>query len=81
MFNNLSVGKKIGLGFTLIVSISVILGVIAIQKMDGVETEALKLAKEYSPEVSVANNVERYAQQAMYNMRGYSYTEDETVFE
>ena len=51
----------------------------AIINMNGVKTNAVKLSKEMVPEVSVANNVERYSLLTMYNMRGYGYTEEESM--
>ena len=42
--------------------------------MRGVQAETTTLAKEFVPEVKIANNVERYSLKTMYAMRGYAYT-------
>ena len=57
---NLTVGKKIVLGFSLILFIAVLLGGVAIWNFRGITDVSNKLAHEYVPEVKVANNVERY---------------------
>ncbi len=75
-WSNLKLGAKLGIGFGLLIAIAVILGGLAVVNMTGVSTKARSLAKEYVPEVVVSNNVERYSLLTMYNMRGYSYTED-----
>ena len=46
--------------------------------MWGVAEQSTMLAKEFAPEVKVANEIERQSLLTMYEMRGYSYTEDES---
>jgi methyl-accepting chemotaxis protein len=73
----MTLGKKISLGFASLIAIAVGLGGVAIWRMNSAGTQATMLAKEYVPEVEVANNVERKSLATMYEMRGYGLTEDE----
>ncbi|MBW1759125.1 MAG: hypothetical protein JRI88_02160, partial [Deltaproteobacteria bacterium] len=58
---NITLGMKISLGFGILILIACILGTMAVWNMRGVEEESTKLAKEYVPEVGVANHIERYS--------------------
>ncbi len=78
MLQNLKLGMKIGGGFGVLIAIAVVLGGVAVLSMSGVKSDAERLAREYVPEVAVANNVERHSLLAMYAMRGYAYTEEES---
>jgi len=73
----MKLGTKITLGFGSLIAIAVALGGVAIWRMDSAGTQATMLAREYVPEVAVANNVERKSLETMYEMRGYGLTEDE----
>jgi len=53
----------------------VALGGIAVWNMRSVTVDSEKLAKEYAPEVEVANDIERNSLKTMYAMRGYFFTE------
>ncbi len=77
MFKNMKLGTKIAGGFTTLVLIAIALGGLAVWSMRDVQTQSDMLAKEYVPEVELANNVERYSLLTMYEMRGYGLTEDE----
>ncbi|MGM0646447.1 MAG: methyl-accepting chemotaxis protein [Thermodesulfobacteriota bacterium] len=70
----LSLGKKIFLGFSLVLVLAVILGTIGVVKMNDAEDGAAMLAKEYVPEVTIAANVRGATNRLMYAMRGYSLT-------
>ncbi|NJM16705.1 MAG: hypothetical protein HC896_16250 [Bacteroidales bacterium] len=76
-FSNLKFAQKMGLGFGLLISISIILGLLAITNMQSVSKKSKHLAHEYVPEVEVSNNIERYSLLTMYSMRGYAFTEEE----
>jgi methyl-accepting chemotaxis protein len=77
MFKNLRLAAKIGLGFAALITIAVVLGSLAVYNMKSVETESTKLAKEYVPEVRIANELRSASNRVMYEMRGYGLTEDE----
>ena len=73
---NLKLALKLAVGFGGVLLIALVLGALAIVNMNSVKTTALLIEKENIPEVAVANNVERWSLQTMYEMRGYAYTEE-----
>jgi methyl-accepting chemotaxis protein/methyl-accepting chemotaxis protein-2 (aspartate sensor receptor) len=73
---NLTLTYKISIGFILLLLITFILGLMAIINMKGVEAGSHKLADVYVPESAVGNNIERYTILTMYDIRGYSLSED-----
>ncbi|MFP4052353.1 MAG: methyl-accepting chemotaxis protein [Phycisphaerae bacterium] len=77
MLKDMKLGTKIAGGFTMLVLIAVGLGGLAIVNMKGVEEESNILAKEYVPELRLANEVERNSLNTMYEIRGYGFTENE----
>ena len=78
MFKHMKLGTKIITGFSLLIVIACALGGLAVWNMKSVQSVATILVTENVPEVAVANNVERYSLETMYEMRGYAYTaEDE----
>lgn len=79
--NNISLGLKITLGFAVLIVIAVALGLMAVVNMRTVGTESTMLANEYIPEVAVAMELSGAASQVMFEMRGYGYTEDETLYQ
>ncbi len=76
---DLTLSLKITIGFGLLLLISAILGSIAVISMKGVEGDSVKLAEVYVPEVDIGNNIERYSQLTMYDIRGYSLNEDKNL--
>jgi methyl-accepting chemotaxis protein len=77
MFKNMKLGTKIITGFALLIVIACALGGVAVWEMRGIQTETTILAKEFVPEVKVANNLERFSLKTMYAMRGYAYTSED----
>ena len=77
MLKNLKMGVKIGGGFGLLIIISLILGGIAVVDMKSAQNEATQLAKEYAPEVEIANGLQKNSLLTMYAMRGYSLSEEQ----
>ena len=74
MFKHMKLGTKIITGFALLIVIACALGGVAVWQMRGIQAETTTLAKEFVPEVKIANNLERYSLKTMYAMRGYGYT-------
>ncbi|MFH1034621.1 MAG: methyl-accepting chemotaxis protein [Pseudomonadota bacterium] len=74
---NLKLAAKITLGFGALIVIALLLGGMAVYNMMSIERQTVRLAKEYVPEVALANEVERASQAAMLAMRGYQYTGDD----
>ncbi|MGA2501438.1 MAG: carbonic anhydrase, partial [Tepidisphaeraceae bacterium] len=77
----MKLGTKIAAGFGSLILIAVLLGGMAVWRMREAGGEATMLAKEYVPEVTVANNVERSSLETMYEMRGYGLSDDEHYLE
>ena len=75
-WKNLKLGQKLGIGFGTLIVISGILGMIAIVNMTNISKQSTYLAKDYVPEVVVANEIERNSLLTMYAMRGYAFTEE-----
>ena len=78
---NVSLGLKITYGFTILIIITVALGLIAVVNMKTVETKSTMLANEYIPEVAVAMELSDAAGQVTFEMRGYGYTEDKKFYQ
>ena len=72
----MNLGMKIGGGFGALIVIACVLGGLAIFNMENVGTLSTMLAKEYVPEVAVANNIERHSMLTMFAMRGFGLSED-----
>ena len=81
MGKQMTVGKRITLGFAGVIVIMVALGGMAVWNMHAAKVESAKLADEYVPEVDVAAQVRGAANRVMYEMRGYGFTEDETFYQ
>jgi methyl-accepting chemotaxis protein len=81
MFKNMRLGLKIASGFALILALAVALGALAVWNMRTVQGLSVRLATEYVPEVSVANNIERYSLNTMYEMRGFATSHDKHYVE
>ena len=79
--NSLTIGKRIALGFAVVLAILICLGAIALFSMFGVKAIAVKIKTESIPAVEVANNVERNSLETMYEMRGYAFTEESKFFD
>ena len=72
----MKLSSKLALGFGGILLIALCLGGMAVVNMSSVRGTAVLIQTENVPEVAVANNVERWSLQTMYEMRGYAYTEE-----
>ncbi|MBI5380642.1 MAG: HAMP domain-containing protein [Opitutae bacterium] len=76
MFKNMKLGVKLNGSFLTIAGLTLLLGALAIFSMLSVKKTANNLADERVPEVTVANNVERWSLKTMYETRGYAFTEE-----
>ena len=76
-----TIGKRIVLGFSIIIAILLVLGSTAYNRMQRVRDIAFTIASENVPAVEVANNVERTSLETMYEMRGYAFTEETKYFD
>jgi methyl-accepting chemotaxis protein len=74
MLKNLRMALKMALGFGLITLLLIIVGAIAVINLLQIQTDSIRLRDEYVTEVEIANNIERFAQKVMYEMRGYGFS-------
>lgn len=77
----MKLGIKLNASFLGVAALAALLGGIATYNMMKVRSVAVDLTTKDVPEVSVANEVERSALKAMYEMRGYAFTEETAYLE
>jgi len=75
-FDDFKFGKKLTVGFGILLGLTVILGLLAIINMRRIASKTDILVEEYLQEVTVSNHVERNFHQTMYNVRSYGYSGD-----
>jgi len=78
--NNLTLGKKIALGFGVLILISAVLGGMGSWQMKNAQKGSELLSLEYVPEMSIATSIRGAANRVMYQMRGYAFSEEEHFF-
>ncbi len=75
-FKDLKLGQKLGVGFGLLIALASLLGILAIINMSTVSEKSELLANDYVPEAVFAVEMERNILLTMYDIRGYSFTEE-----
>ena len=78
---NLTLGRKISLGFGVLILITATLGIISAVQMNKAKDGSQLLAHEYVPEMAVAARVRGAANRVMYQMRGYGFTEEDHYYQ
>ncbi|HEV2695870.1 MAG TPA: methyl-accepting chemotaxis protein [Verrucomicrobiae bacterium] len=78
---NLTIGKKIALGFAALIFIAALLGGMAVFNMTSVQTQARTLAEGYVPETQIAGDLEAAIAQAQLGIRSYGLTADASYLE
>lgn len=81
MFKEMKLSKKIGMGFSSILIIAVILGLIAILNMTRSGSNAKKLDKEYVPVVEKVSEIVYSLGQVRIAIRSYGLSETESYYE
>ncbi len=81
MNRKMTLGMRIGFGFGVLILIALLVESWSMYNMKGVCTQSTRMAREYVPEVVVANGVERSYAAAMLHLRTYGYTEDPAELE
>lgn len=81
MFKQMKLGTKIAIGFSTLILIVLIVGMIAVTSMTVVSTGAETLVAHNVPQIKVANEIERHTLMTMYNIIRYSLSEDDTYLE
>ena len=79
--SNLTLGKKIAVGFGLLIAISAVLGGLGSWQMKNAKEGSELLAFEYVPEMQVSADVRGAANRLMYAMRGYGLSEEEQYYQ
>lgn len=72
----MTLGKRIGLGFSLLLAISAALGLIAVLTMKSAQNSARVLATEYVPEADISGSLQKAFFDAQLAIRSYSLTAD-----
>lgn len=78
---NMKLGMRIGLGFGLVIAISLVLGAVAIWNMRIVSGLAGKMQSQYVPESGLATGIERNYLNALFEIRGYGFTSDRSYLD
>lgn len=81
MFKEMKLSKKISFGFSSILIIAVILGLIAIFNMTRSGSDAKKLDTEFAPSVSLASELTTSVNSIMLNVRSYGLSEMPVYYE
>ncbi len=76
MFKKLKLGTKIAMGFSILIVIVIVVGIMAITSMKTVSTGAQALATRNVPQIKIANEIERHTLMTMYYIVSYSLNED-----
>ncbi len=79
--NNMTIGKKIVLGFGALLLIAALLGGTAVFNMKSVQTLAQTLATEYVPESQIASDLQHAVGKAQLGVRSYGLTADNAYLE
>ncbi|MBF0474642.1 MAG: methyl-accepting chemotaxis protein [Deltaproteobacteria bacterium] len=74
---NLKLSLRIGLGFGVLIAITLILGIMASWNMNTVGRQSIELAQQFIPETTVAGDVEKLSLETMYGVRGYALSQNE----
>ena len=72
--HNMTLGKKIALGFGALILVAALLGGMAVFNMRSVGALAQKLAGEYVPETEIAEELDRAIGEAQLGVRSYGFT-------
>lgn len=79
MGSNMTLGKRISIGFGILVFITLVLGAIGVVNMRSASNDSAKLSDIYAPEVQVASEVFKTANQIRYDMRAFIFNDDESA--
>ena len=77
MGSSMTLGKRISIGFGILVFITLVLGAIGVFNMRGAASDSANLSQMYAPETQVASNIFKSANQIRYDIRGFVMNDDE----
>ena len=75
----MTLGKRITMGFGVLVLIMLVLGAIGVVNMRSASNDSSRLAEIYAPQVSVASDIFKAANQIRYDMRAFILSDDESA--
>ncbi|MFP4392201.1 MAG: methyl-accepting chemotaxis protein [Desulfohalobiaceae bacterium] len=75
-----TIGKRVGLGFSFLILITLLLGSLGIWKMKNIQKDTEILAAEHVPEMTMAAEIREAANRLMYQMQGYGFTENDEFY-
>jgi methyl-accepting chemotaxis protein len=78
---HLPLGVKIGLGFALVLALTVQLGLWSSSQMREARDIVSEIALESTPEVEISSHIEKLTLFAMYDFRGYGMSEEKRFLE
>jgi methyl-accepting chemotaxis protein len=78
---NMTIGKKIALGFGALILIAALLGAMAVFSMKSVQTQAQTLAEGYVPESQIASDLQNAFGKVVLNMRTYGLTAEQSYLD
>ena len=79
--NNMTLGRKITMGFAIIMFIMIALGITGVINMNNASNNSQRLALEYAPEVEIVNSLERNFLKVRLSMVAYILTENADFLE
>jgi methyl-accepting chemotaxis protein/methyl-accepting chemotaxis protein-2 (aspartate sensor receptor) len=78
---NMTLGKRITLGFTIVLLIAAILGGIGVVNMRQAETNSLDMKDKYMPEITIASKIERNFLLTRVSAVNYIYSESDSFYQ
>jgi len=81
MFKTMKLGLKIGMGFGLLILLSLVVGGVSAWQMHRVSADSRDLSNNLLPEAAVGSAIERASLWTMFEMRGYVYSKDKVFLE
>ena len=78
---NMTIGKKIALGFGALILIAALLGGMAVFSMKSVQTQARTLAEGYVPESQIAGDLQDAFANVVLDMRSYGFTAENSYLD
>ena len=77
MNKTMTLGKRISIGFGILLFITLALGILAIVNMRNASQDSAKLAEVYAPEVEIASKIFASANQIRYDVRAFTMQDNE----
>ena len=81
IWNDLKIRTKIGLGFSFILFLLVVMGIITLTNMQRIDSKSIALANNYIPSTSNSSKLDRYWHEMIFYMQTYGYSYHEYYFE